>query len=78
MKPLKIQRISHLKFIVIIPVVQKMTYDVFTLSPHPIKVEASLFIPELQEVLLKIEGTHITTDRENIYSLLDKHSRTYF
>ena len=64
-KLLKIQRISHLKFIIIIPLVQKITYDVYTLIPHPIKVdENSLVIPELKEVLLKNEETYIITYRK--------------
>ena len=72
-KLLRIQRISHLKFIIIIPLVQKRTYDVYTLIPHPIKIdENSLVIPELKEILLKDEETYIITDRKNIYSLLKK------
>ena len=35
-KLLRIQRISHLKFIIVIPLVQKATY-VFALIPHPIQ-----------------------------------------
>ena len=52
-KLLKIQRISHLKFVVIIPLTHKIKYRVYSLIPHLVRLDDSaLVVPELKGVLL--------------------------
>ena len=70
-KLLHIQRISHLKFLIIIPLTHKNPYSVYTLIPHPVKIdETSLVVPEMKEVLLKNKGSYIIAEASNIYSPL--------
>ena len=69
-KLIKIQRISHLKFLVIIPLTHKTTYKAYSLIPHPVKFDhTSLVLPEMKEVLLRGEGNYILAEEKNIYSL---------
>ena len=74
-KLLKIQRISHLKFLVIIPLTHKMNYQVYNLIPHLVKIdESSLVMPDLKGVLFIHDENYIIAKRANIYSFLkDKH-----
>lgn len=68
---LKVQKISLHKFLMVIPITHKRTYDVFTLVAHPIRLDAtSLVVPELRNVLLKSNDSYIITDKSNMYSLL--------
>ena len=69
-KLLKIQRVSHLKFLIIIPLTHKMPYTAYSLVPHPVKIDQnSLAIPEMKEILLKGHGNYILAEKRDIYSL---------
>ena len=70
-KLLKIQRISHHKFVVIIPLTHKAKYRVYSLIPHPVRLdETSLVVPELKGVLLVQDDNYIIAERPNMYSFL--------
>ena len=76
-KLLKIQRISHLKFLVIIPLTHKMTYKAYSLVPHLVKIDqTSLVVPEMKELLLKGEGNYILA--EKIKHLFTYEKSAYF
>ena len=71
----KIQRIGHLKFVMIIPLTRNQEYEVFSLIPHPVKLgPTDLVLPELRDIILINRDTYIITNNINIYSIsLTKH-----
>lgn len=69
-KIIKVQRVDHLKFLMVIPLTRKREYKVFSLIPHPVKLDDTvLALPKLREVLLVDEYTYIITNKINVYSL---------
>ena len=74
-KILKIERVSHLKFLMIIPLSYSQNYRLFSLIPHPVQLDlSSLVIPEISNAIITNDVSYMTTDLENIYSILpNKH-----
>ena len=74
-KILKIQKIGHLKFMMIIPLTRNQEYEVFSLIPHPGKLgPTDLVLPEVRDVILINRDTYIITNNINVYSIsLTKH-----
>ena len=69
-KILKVQLIGHHQFVMVIPLTHIQEYEVFSLIPHPVKLDTtSLVIPELKDVLLKDATSYIITNKVNIYTL---------
>jgi len=69
-KILKIQRVGHLKFMMIIPLTKKNRYTISSLIPHPVKLDKHhLVLPTLRKIILIDNNTYITTDVENVYSI---------
>ena len=69
-KILKVQLIGHHQFVMVIPLTHIQEYEVFSLIPHPVKLDTtSLVIPELKDVLLKDATSYIITNKNNIYSI---------
>ena len=69
-KIIKIHRVAHLKFLMLIPLANKARYEVFTMIPHPISISKSaLALPEIKEVLFKNgEETYLLTNKDNVYT----------
>ena len=64
-------KVSKHRFLMVIPLTHKETYEVFTLIAHPLMLDPdSLVIPELKSILLKNNDSYILTDKSNMYSLL--------
>ena len=69
-KILKIQRVGHLKFMMIIPLTRRDRYTISSLIPHPVKLDQHhLVLPTLRKIILTDNNTYITTDVENVYSI---------
>ena len=69
-KVLTIQRLGHLKYIMVIPMTYPEEYEVIKLIAHPVKIGAtSLVIPTLRNIILHNNDSYVITDRENIYSI---------
>ena len=66
---IEIRPIGANKFIAIIPLVYKMKYKIYSLIPHPVKIEKTLMIAEVKEVLLHNNQSYITTSLQNIHSI---------
>ena len=63
-KLFKIQKISHLKFLVIIPLTHKTIYKAYNLIPRPLKIDhTSLVMREMKEVLLNGEWYYILAEK---------------
>ena len=76
-KLVKVQRMGHLQFLMIIPLVHAQNYTVTEIVPHPIKIgESFLALPTVKNVILKDGNqSYISTVKENIYSVsLQQHT----
>ena len=76
-KILKVQRIGHLKFMMIIPLTHNQEYEVFSSILHPVKLgPTDLVLPEVRDVISINRDTYIITNNINVYSIsLTKHLR---
>ena len=73
-KILKVQRIAHLKFLMVIPLTSKQEYEVFSIIPHPVKLGPNaLVLPDLRNIILVDNNTYIITDNINVYSISLQH-----
>lgn len=74
-KIIKVQRVDHLKFMMVIPLTRKQKYRVFSLIPHPVRIgPTNLVLPEFKDILLVDDYTYIITNKKNIYSMsLENH-----
>ena len=70
-KVVTVQRVGHLKYLMLIPLVHKQSYEVLNLVPHPIKLtKNTLARPKAREIMLKGgNDTYILADKENIHSI---------
>ena len=73
-KIIKVQKIGINQFIINIPLVNKRSYQVNTLIPHPVNIDSkTLVIAELDKLLLTSDSNYILTDPSNIHSLDGKN-----
>lgn len=67
---LNIERVGHLKFVMVIPLMHKQIYETHSIVAHPVQLgPSSLVIPELRNTLLTNNSTYIITDKINMYSI---------
>jgi len=72
-KIINIQRVSPLKFLMVIPLTEKIEFKAVSLIPHPVQIDGKvLVIPVLHDVLLQTKSVYIVTDKTNIYSISAK------
>lgn len=70
-KILKLHRVSLHKFLMVIPLTSRKAYEVYSLFPHPIRMDVNhLVVPELRNVLLKSNDSYIIADKDSMYSVL--------
>ena len=75
-KILKISRVGHLKFFMVIPLTQRESYEVYSLIAHPIGISnVQLAMPQVKNIMFKNgEISYIITNKENVYSInLERH-----
>jgi hypothetical protein len=54
----------------VIPLVNKITYRIYTLIPHPVSIKSkTLVIADINDVILVSNNTYIITDSDNIHSI---------
>ena len=70
-KLLEVQDLGRNKFVVIVPLTNKPLYNIYSLIPHPVKLESSdtLMIPEINEILVTDENNYISTNKDNLYAI---------
>ena len=67
---IKIQRIAHHKYVMILPLVSKQKYKAFSLVPLPVQLgQNSLVLPELKNTILTNNNTYVLTDQFNVYTI---------
>ena len=73
---IRVEKLGGMKYVMIIPLTHDQRYDIFTLVPHPIKIDnKTLALPRVQSILLKDQDeTYMRTEKDNIYSITNsKH-----
>ena len=70
-----IQRIAHLRYMMVIPLMHSRKYETYSLVPHPVELGPDyMALPELANTLLKDETTYVLTQKSKIYSVsLETH-----
>ena len=66
----EIEKVGHHQYLMIIPLVTKVKYNIYNLIPHPIKLKLNaLVIPDMNDVVLTTNENYIITRSENIQEI---------
>ena len=68
---LNVQKVSRLQYLMVIPLVHKRRYKIYSIIPHPVQLSQNhLVIPEVKSILLKSNNdTYVITNPNNVHSL---------